>query len=81
MKNPRYIILLVNLTLLLTIFAYKPSIYGLAEAIHVVGLFVLNVLTAVALFILKKGERGKDFLLAAGLLLLIGFGVCVLKLS
>lgn len=78
MKNR---ILLINFLLLLTIFGYKSDIYGMNNAFHVLLLIVLNGLISLIYFIGKDREKGKIFLLAMGLMLVIGFGVCVLKLQ
>ena len=78
MKNK---VLLVNVLLLLTMFAYKSDIYSINNAMHVLALVVLNCLISIFYFIKKEREKGKIFLLAMGLMLLIGFGVCIVKLQ
>lgn len=78
MKNK---VLLVNVLLLLTMFAYKSDIYSINNTMHVLALVVLNCLISIFYFIKKEREKGKIFLLAMGLMLLIGFGVCIVKLQ
>ena len=62
-------------------FAYKSDIYSINNAMHVLALVVLNCLISIFYFIKKEREKGKIFLLAMGLMLLIGFGVCIVKLQ